>query len=116
MANARPVIATNVGGVVDLLGKVEDEGVYNVCERGVSVRPYDVDAFAAGLGRLIQEKEMRDRLGRRGFEFVDHNYRKERLLEDIKNLYGQLLNRERTANREVPDLSSSETNSVAKYS
>jgi glycosyltransferase involved in cell wall biosynthesis len=107
MANARPVIATSVGGVVDLVGRVEEEGDYNVCERGISVPPYDVDAFAAGLRRLIEDRSLRDRLGSRGFEFVDHNYRKERLLEDIKDLYGQLLNRERTANCELP---------VAKYS
>lgn len=97
MANARPVIATSVGGVVDLLGN----------ERGISVRPNDVDAFAAGLETLIKDKKLRDELGRRGFEFVDRNYRKERLLEDIKDLYGQLLNREQTANCELP---------VAKYS
>jgi glycosyltransferase involved in cell wall biosynthesis len=107
MANARPVIATSVGGVVDLLGNVVESGSYNVCERGVGVRPSDVDAFAAGLGRLIEDRFLRDQLGRRGFEFVDRNYRKERLLEDIKDLYGELLNRERTANCEVP---------VAKYS
>ncbi|HEY0729862.1 MAG TPA: glycosyltransferase [Pyrinomonadaceae bacterium] len=107
MANARPVIATSVGGVVDLLGNVVEEGQFNVCERGISVSPYDVDAFAAALGRLIEDKMLRNRLGRSGFEFVDHNYRKERLLEDIKDLYGQLLNRERTANCELP---------VAKYS
>lgn len=107
MANARAVIATSVGGVVDLLGEVIEKGDYSICERGVSVRPYDVEAFAAGLGRLIKDKILRDRLGRSGFEFVDHNYRKERLLEDIKDLYGQLLNRERTANCELP---------VAKYS
>jgi glycosyltransferase involved in cell wall biosynthesis len=107
MANARPVIATSVGGVVDLLGKVEAEGDYNVCERGVSVRPYDVDAFAAGLEVLIKDKSLRESLGRRGYEFVRHNYGKERLFEDIKDLYGQLLNRERTANCELP---------VAKYS
>jgi glycosyltransferase involved in cell wall biosynthesis len=117
MANARAVIATSVGGVVDLLGKVQEEGAYNVCERGISVRPYDVDAFAAGLEALIKDGILRDKLGRRGFEFVDRNYRKERLFEDIKDLYGQLLNRERTANCERPGLSSSsETNSVAKYS
>lgn len=107
MANARPVIATSVGGVVDLLGNVVEEDQFNVCERGISVRPYDVDAFAAALGHLIEDKSLRENLGRRGYEFVDQNYRKERLLEDIKDLYGQLLNRERTANCELP---------VAKYS
>ena len=107
MANARPVIATSVGGVVDLLGDVVENGDYSICERGVSVRPYDVDAFAAGLGRLIEDKSLRETIGRRGYEFVKHNHGKERLLEDIKDLYGQLLNRERTANCELP---------VAKYS
>ncbi|HEV2836788.1 MAG TPA: glycosyltransferase [Pyrinomonadaceae bacterium] len=107
MANARPVIATSVGGVVDLLGDVVEEGAYNICERGISVRPYDVEAFAAGLQRLIKDKDLRDQLGRRGFEFVDRNYRKERLFEDVKSLYGELLNRERVANCELP---------VAKYS
>ncbi|HEU4795704.1 MAG TPA: glycosyltransferase [Pyrinomonadaceae bacterium] len=82
MANARPVIATLVGGVVDLLGN----------ERGIGIRPYDVDAFAAGLGTLIKDKMLRDKLGRSGFEFVEQNYRKERLLEDIKGLYRELAN------------------------
>jgi glycosyltransferase involved in cell wall biosynthesis len=108
MANARPVIATNVGGVVDLLGKkvVADER-FAICERGISVLPNDVDGFALGLKKLIEDKGLQRELGQRGFEFVARNYRKERLLEDIKNLYGQLLNREQTANCEVP---------VAKYS
>jgi glycosyltransferase involved in cell wall biosynthesis len=82
MANARPVIATLVGGVVDLLGN----------DRGVGVRPYDVDAFAAGLETLIKDKMLREKLGRAGFEFVEKNYRKERLLEDIEDLYGELVN------------------------
>ena len=90
MANGRPVIATSVGGVVDLLGTVEEKGDYDICERGISVRPYDVDAFAAGLGRLIEDKKLQNQLGSKGLEFVDQNYRKERLLDDIKNLYGEL--------------------------
>lgn len=102
MANGRPVVATLVGGVVDLLGNVVEGGRYKICERGIGVQADDEEAFAAGLGRLIEDKELRDRLGRRGFEFVENNYRKERLLEDIKDLYGQLLNRERTANCELP--------------
>jgi glycosyltransferase involved in cell wall biosynthesis len=93
--------------VVDLLGNVVEDGPYRICERGISVRPYDVDAFAAGLEELIKNRSLRDRLGRSGFEFVDHNYRKERLLEDIKDLYGELLNRERVAHSELR---------VAKYS
>jgi glycosyltransferase involved in cell wall biosynthesis len=91
MANARPVIATSVGGVVDLLGEVvEDAGDYKICERGISVRPDDADGFAAGLLRLIEDTSVRERVSQQGFQFVDCNYRKERLLEDIKDLYGEL--------------------------
>lgn len=108
MANARPVIATMVGGVVDLLGeKVVADGRFTICERGIGVLPNDVDGFAQGLRRLIEDQTLQRELGQRGFEFADRNYRKERLLEDIKNLYGELLNREQTANCEMP---------VAKYS
>lgn len=107
MANARPVIATSVGGVVDLLGDVVHDGQFKICERGIGVPAGDAEAFAAGLRRLIDDPALREQLGRRGFEFVDRNYRKERLLEDMKAIYGQLLNREQTANCELP---------VAKYS
>ena len=107
MANSRPVISTLVGGVVDLVGNVVEDGRYKICERGIGVRADDEDAFAAGLGRLIEDRSLREALGRRGYEFVEHNYGKARLLEDIKDLYGQLLNRERTANCKLP---------VAKYS
>ena len=37
MANARPVVATSVGGVVDLLGDVVEDGPYQVCRRGIAV-------------------------------------------------------------------------------
>ena len=107
MANARPVIATMVGGVVDLLGNEVANERFTICERGIGVPPGDVDGFAAGLERLISDKDLQREMGQRSFEFVERNYRKERLLEDIKDLYGQLLNREQTANCELP---------VAKYS
>jgi glycosyltransferase involved in cell wall biosynthesis len=107
MANARPVIATSVGGVVDLLGNVVEDGPFKICERGISVPAGDEEAFASGLRRLITDRALQNELGRRGFEFVDRNYRKERLLSDIKDLYSQLLNREPVANCELR---------VAKYS
>jgi glycosyltransferase involved in cell wall biosynthesis len=81
MANARPVVATSVGGVVDLLG----EG------RGICVPSGDEEAFAAALGRLAGDRQLQKELGARGLEFVNRVYRKERLIEDIKHLYDELL-------------------------
>lgn len=90
MANARPVVATNVGGVVDLLGDVVEDGPYQVCRRGIGVPPGDEEAFVAALSRIIRDRSLRQELGERGLEFVEVNYSKERLFEDIKNLYEEL--------------------------
>jgi glycosyltransferase involved in cell wall biosynthesis len=91
MANARPVVATSVGGVVDLLGSVVEDGPYRICERGISVRPDDEDAFAGALSRLAGDRQLQKDLGARGLEFVERVYPKERLVEDIKRLYEELM-------------------------
>ena len=98
MANARPVIATAVGGVVDLLGEgpcpspTNGPG-YTVCRHGLLVRPRDAQAFARGLGRLLEDDDERRVMGDRGRCFVETYYAKERLLADVKRLYDNLLSR-----------------------
>ena len=98
MANARPVIATSVGGVVDLLGtpaaQADDAPGYQICQRGVSVASGDAEGFARGMARLIEDAGLRADLGRTGLEFVTRNYAKERLLTDMAELYRDLLRAE----------------------
>src|SRR6185369_12115792 len=56
MANARPVVATLVGGVSDLLGaKVNDEAEHRfaVHERGLAVSSGDVEGFSHAVSFLI---------------------------------------------------------------
>jgi glycosyltransferase involved in cell wall biosynthesis len=94
MANARPVVSTAVGGVVDLLGPpVSQEGKasFTICERGISVPPGDAAAFAAGLIRLAEDAGLRREIGERGLQFVTSRYSKDRLMEDVKILYRDLL-------------------------
>jgi glycosyltransferase involved in cell wall biosynthesis len=96
MLCARPVIATAVGGVVDLLGDVVDSSEarnaeHAIRQRGVSVRPNNVAGFAAALARLIDDEELRRAIGERGRQFVEQNYSKERLLDDVLGLYQQLV-------------------------
>ena len=95
MLNARPVIATAVGGVVDLLGEVDANddttSSYSTCRRGIRVRPDDAAGFAAGLARLIGDEELRRQIGEGGRRFVTENYSKERLLDDVRSLYQQLV-------------------------
>jgi glycosyltransferase involved in cell wall biosynthesis len=94
MANARPVVSTSVGGVVDLLGDVVEDGPYQVCRRGIAVPRGDEEAFVAALSHIIRDRSLRQELGERGLEFVEVNYSKERLIEDIKDLYRDLTHKE----------------------
>jgi glycosyltransferase involved in cell wall biosynthesis len=93
MANVRPIIATGVGGVTDLLGEVacETQDGFSICQRGLRVSPGDAQSFAAGLARLIGDANLRSELGERGLEFVEQNYSKERLLNDVSSLYRELM-------------------------
>jgi glycosyltransferase involved in cell wall biosynthesis len=94
MANARPVISTAVGGVVDLLGKSvspDADTSFVICERGLRVPVNDAAAFADGLGYLIDDSILRREIGERGLLFVESNYSKDRLLEDVSALYTDLM-------------------------
>ncbi len=92
MANARPIIATAVGGVVDLLGPaVSAKDGYTICERGLVVESGDAEALARGLRRLLEDQTLGRELGRRGLEFVIRNYGKDRLLRDMAELYAELM-------------------------
>ncbi|HKZ02955.1 MAG TPA: glycosyltransferase [Pyrinomonadaceae bacterium] len=93
MANARPIIATDVGGVTDLLGEVtcETQDGFSICQRGLRVPSGNAQGFAAGLARLIGDSNLRSELGERGLEFVEQNYSKERLLNDVSSLYRELM-------------------------
>ena len=95
MANGVPVVSTAVGGVVDLLGEPESVSQanpteYQICSRGISVPPNNAEAFAAGLKRLVEDPRLRAEIGKRGLEFVNLSYSKERLLDDIRALYREL--------------------------
>ena len=100
MANARPVISTAVGGVIDLLGDrvSEDSGnLFVMRQRGLSVPPNDAAAFADGLGRLVDDPTLRREIGKRGLQFVQSNHSKDRLLEDASALYADLLRGRKTS-------------------
>lgn len=94
MANARPVISTAVGGVIDLLGDAISTGreaSFVVRERGISVSSGDALAFAEGLDHLVSDVTLRREIGQRGLQFIAANYSRERLLDDVRTLYADLL-------------------------
>lgn len=94
MANARPVISTAVGGVVDLLGEPDSQphgATFTVCRRGISVPSGDSRSFAEGLAYLVANVGLRREIGERGLQFVERQYSKDRLLDDIRGLYANLV-------------------------
>jgi glycosyltransferase involved in cell wall biosynthesis len=86
------VAATEVGGVVDLLGaRKADIGRVTVWEHGVTAPCGDAVAFAEGLKYLIANPTLRREMGARGRAFVRSKLSKERLIGEIEELYRGLL-------------------------
>jgi glycosyltransferase involved in cell wall biosynthesis len=91
MANGKTFVSTAVGGVVDLLGKnIEEKEDVKIHERGIGIASGDANALLGGLIYLAKDESLRKALGAKGKEFVQNNYSKERLTEDIINLYREL--------------------------
>ena len=91
LAAGRPVIATDVGGVRDLLGPCQREnGSFRRAAHGLLVRSGDAEGFRAGLRYLAAHPEQRLAMGRAGRRFVQEHYSAERLERDITTLYEEL--------------------------
>jgi glycosyltransferase involved in cell wall biosynthesis len=82
LAAGRPVVATRVGGVPDVVTDGTD---------GCLVDVGDVGGIAEALAKLARDPELRKRMGERGRELVVPRYRVERLVDDVDALYRELL-------------------------
>jgi glycosyltransferase involved in cell wall biosynthesis len=82
LAAGRPVVATDVGGVADV---VRDG------ESGFLVPPGDVDQIADRLARLAGDEGLRRAFGERGRAYVLPRYSVPRLVDDVDTLYRSLL-------------------------
>lgn len=81
-AAGRPVISTDVGGVRDIIGP----------DAGFIFKLNETEKFSAMLSELINDRQKRENMGKAGKEFVFENFTSERLVQDVKNLYLNLLN------------------------
>src|SRR5207237_8126719 len=78
LASGRPVVATRVGGVPDVVRDGED---------GFLVEPGDVEQLAERLALLPRDPELRERMGRAGRERVLPRYAVDRLIDGVDKLY-----------------------------
>ncbi|HEY6148738.1 MAG TPA: glycosyltransferase, partial [Thermoanaerobaculia bacterium] len=96
MAAGLPILATDVGGVRDLLtrewGAAPGDPWRESAEpRGVLVPSGDVEAFAAAARALLADPDARKRLGEAGRRFAESRFSLDRLLSDLDAVYRELL-------------------------
>jgi glycosyltransferase involved in cell wall biosynthesis len=84
LAAGRPVVATRVGGLPDVL----DDGV-----EGFLVQPGAVDELVERLAQLAVDPALRERMGAAARTRVPRRYAVERLLDDMDAFYRSLLER-----------------------
>jgi glycosyltransferase involved in cell wall biosynthesis len=80
MALRRPVVATAVGGVPEM---VEDG------RTGLLVPPRDADALATAIYRLLTDHPLADTLARAGHDFVHANFSLAHMLSAVSEIYVQ---------------------------
>lgn len=81
-AAEKVVVSTKVGGVS------------NTVKQNVTALlspSNDVDRFASNLLMLIENKQLRIEMGKKGWHFVQKNFHYSRLIKDMSRLYNQLL-------------------------
>jgi glycosyltransferase involved in cell wall biosynthesis len=92
MAASKPVVATGVGGVRDLLGKTREKRANGVqlADNGILVPPEDAEALAHALLFLLENRKKIDQMTMNARDFVSRKYSLKRLIDDIENLYVEL--------------------------
>lgn len=95
MAAGRAVVATDVGGVRDLLrdpgesGDPIPRGGFQVARHGLLVRAGDLDGLTEALRTLSRDGALRRRLGEAARAHVVQAFSHERLLRDVSALYDE---------------------------
>jgi glycosyltransferase involved in cell wall biosynthesis len=82
MAHGRPVVASRVGGLLDL---VVDE------ETGLLVPPRDVEALRAALTRLLADRRLRESMGAKARERIQEHFSWDRVTELTVKAYEEAL-------------------------
>lgn len=98
MAAGRPFVATDVGGVRDLVAgaPVQRDG-FEVFDNGILVPAGNAQALAQATRYLIDNLQLRCAMGRKGRQFVESRFSPDRLATDLEQLYGNLLQCKRIA-------------------
>ena len=78
LALSRPVVASNVGGIPEMI----TDGV-----NGLLVPPHDADALAAAIVRLLTDHPFADTLGRAGHDMVHDRFCIDLMVDAVEAIY-----------------------------
>ncbi|WKV08817.1 glycosyltransferase family 4 protein [Thermoanaerobacterium sp. CMT5567-10] len=81
MALGVPVIATNVGGIPEIIKNNED---------GIIVNPESPNDLANAIEILATNADLRNKFSKKGREYIVNNFSKEKMLNKIDTLYENL--------------------------
>jgi len=93
MAAGKPIIATKVGGVVDLLGStvIRGNGDFGVAARGILIETGDAYALARAMVHLREKRNSMTGMVESARDFAIRNFSRERFINDICSLYQELM-------------------------
>jgi glycosyltransferase involved in cell wall biosynthesis len=80
MALSRPVVASNVGGIPEMI----EDGV-----TGLLVPPSDPPALAAAVVRLLRDHQLADMIGRAGHDLVHDRFCVQLMVNAVQSLYDE---------------------------
>jgi len=93
MAAGRPVVATDVGGVRDLLGAIDnrDRGEYKLAENGMLVPSGNGRVLGKALCFVRENRDVSKTMANRAQQFALSRFSQERMLKDHESLYRELI-------------------------
>ncbi len=80
MALSRPVVASNVGGIPEMI----EDG-----KTGLLVPPHDAGALADAILRLLTDHPLADTLGRAGHDLVHERFCVELMARTVETIYDE---------------------------
>jgi hypothetical protein len=82
MASCKPIIVTKAGGMPEII----HDGI-----NGYVIRVRDVEALAGCISRLLEDKQLRDRLGKTGLSMVKQQYTIRDVTRNTLDVYSKVL-------------------------
>ena len=82
MAVGKPVIATRVGGIPEIVKHKEN---------GLLVEPNNVDELVAAILYMLNNKEEAKDMGKEGAKIISENFRLEILVGELERIYGEVI-------------------------